>query len=113
MNLTKSINFDSNGSNLTSSSIVSQQITLKLNFSKNIEGNAAKILIKFDSDYVLSPDFTLSFTMKESNGLSLSYAHQDSLSCENKLPNKLITVLGIICLIIFILGSISYKMIGV
>lgn len=68
MNLTQGVS-----SNLSSSYIASEQLVLTADYFRNIEGETAKILVEFDSDYVRSPNFNLLFSMVESTGLTLSY----------------------------------------
>lgn len=73
MNLTQGVTFNSTGSNLTSIYIASQQIVLTVDYFRDIEGETAKILVEFDSNYVRSPNFNLLFSMVESTGLTLKY----------------------------------------
>jgi hypothetical protein len=111
MDLVNSVHFNSTGSNLTSSSIASKQVILKIAYFSNVEGNSAKISIQFDSSYVISPNFYLTFDIVDSSGLSLVYS--DSSSGPAKRFDNIMTYLGIYSLILLLLGSFAYRMIGV
>jgi hypothetical protein len=97
---------------MTSYSITGSTLSIFIGFEDNVDNADVSLTLKYDSDYIISPDFTTSFKLVESNGNKLLFDSNYSNKNQNILSG-FTKIFVILAWISFFVGSYNHRMIGV